>query len=455
VIVAPGDDEILFHLPLDSRTYLAARWTVATKHLAIQALPLSAGPALAAAIRWQSPLAAALIPAAMVWVAAFALVLSFGLHRLLLRFMGGQRLRTLLAYVPVAVSLLLALGPQMMPAMLHTDDVSDRSPTREALGAWALALPPAWFSGVVEAAQGAFEPTVLARAAVGLLVVPVGAALVIGWLARGFLEELLRLVADRDSGAASARARRPGPGAVARRLFGLSSDDARAGWLLHEGAMRSRDARARAFGVVAPALMFAVLGAVNPQSAFQPEVIGFLAGFSMAGLIGFWPYHEHKDAAWLYEAVGPRRYGQFLRGMLARTIVRGGLLVVAAALLSAALRGEGVLGYVGAMGSAAAGLLTVPVALLVPQPPPFSCAFRAGEASAGSWRRGGFLLVAGIAAGFVAALGHFVPWSYALTIPGALAVATLGSAAVLAKLDRRPPPALQPERPAGPRPARG
>ena len=44
VVIAPGDDEVLFHLPISSRTYLAARITVAALHTLQMALAFGAGP---------------------------------------------------------------------------------------------------------------------------------------------------------------------------------------------------------------------------------------------------------------------------------------------------------------------------------------------------------------------------------------------------------------------------
>ena len=446
VVIAPGDDEILFHLPLASRTYLAARATVAGAHTARMALAFGAAPTVVAALLTRDPLYAGALLVALVLTGWFALLLSFVLYRVALRLLGGDRLRTTLAYLPGFISLLATLGPQFLVPRTAAD-----GPVRDVLGAWTLYAPPAWFSALPTLASGTTSPLLLGRAALALASLPIGAFLLLRALGGSFLAELIALVGAKDGRPASARAaRRPlAPGRATRLLLGLRTPEAEAGYLLAVGASRSREVKARTFAFLLMPLAFAVLGFVRRTG---PGFAGPLAGLFFVGaaagtLVAFLPYHEHRDAGWLHEALPFRRYGAYYMGVVSAVLWRqlGPWLAI---ILGLAIVHDPTPTGVGfALHAATGSLLGVPLYLAREDDPPFSRAFVSGEQGG---RIGLYLVnLAGIAflgvSGWL--LARFAPIGLAFTSPVFLATFVAWTRAIGRRLDAFPPAFLYAAKP--------
>lgn len=449
VVVAPGDDEILFHLPISSRTYLAARATVAAAHTARMALAFGAAPTVVAAVVTRDPLYAGTLLAALVLTGWFALLLSFVLYRVALRLLGGERLRTTLAYLPGLISLLATLGPQLL--LPRTVPSAQGAAATDVLGPWTLYAPPAWFSALPTLATGAASPLLVARAALGLLALPVGALLLLRALGGSFLSELIALVGAKDAGpvAARAAARPLPPGRATRLLLGLGSPEAEAGYLLAVGASRSREVRARTFAFLLMPLAFAVLGLVRRTgSGFAGPLTGlFFVGASAGTLVAFLPYHEHRDAGWIHEALPFRRYGAYYLGVVAALLWRQ-LGPWLALILALALVHDPTPSGIGFAFHAATGsLLGVPLYLANEDDPPYSRAFVSGEQGG---RIGLYLLnllavLALAASGWV--LARFAPIGLAVSSPAFLATFVLWTRAIGRRLDAHPPAFLHAARP--------
>lgn len=452
VVVAPGDDEILFHLPLSSRTYLAARLTVAARHAGLIAIAFAALPSIAGGLRWGNPLYAAGLLAAAVWTGWFALILGFLVYRIALATLGGERTRTLLAYVPGVLSLLFAFGPQFLSAARPSG--LDREAVEAAFDRSAPWIPSAWFSAIVEACLGDFSPRMLSRAGIGAAAVPLGAWILVGALGRGFLADLQRLVSGKDEGRARAtrRSTRPAPSTLSQALFGGRSAEARAAWLLYRGAMRSRASRARIFPMLVMPVVLATLGALRagPWGAGGTTMV-FLALYLVAasglGLAAFLPYHENRDAAWLLEAAPLERYGTFyvgvLRAMLACHVLP--LFVALSAFLIAIEPRPETVGAI--LLPASAGLLSTALAAWAwGDRVPFSRAFSPGEQGAGFAIGLMNVVLVGVVGGLHAVVSAFFPWAFLVTAPAIGGIALLWLRATAARLDRFPPLALRPTR---------
>lgn len=451
VVIAPGDDEVLFHLPLSSRTYLAARTTVAARHAAQMALAFGAAPSIVGGFVFRSaPFGFALL-VAIVLTGWFALVLSFVLYRVALRLLGGERLRTTLAYLPGFVSLIATLGPQMLRS--SGQGIAARSAAVTPLGAWAIALPPAWFSSFATLAGGDASPPVLARAAIGVVALPAAGLLLLRALGGTFLAELIRLVAARDAGPATRRAAlaRPAPGRLSRRLLGIRSPGAAAGYLLAVGAARSRESRARSFAFLMMPVAFTAIGFVRQGSTVLagPLMGLFFLGAAAGTLVSMLPYHEHREAGWIHEALPFERYGAYALGVVRATLWRQvapwmAALLAVAFVLDPTWRGVGLSIHV-----AAGSLLGIPLYVKSEDDPPFSRAFTPGESSG---RVGIYLLtmlVLGVIAGVGAVLAAVAPLALIVTGPGLAVVFVLWMGAIGRRLDRHPPAFLRPAAPPG------
>jgi hypothetical protein len=449
VVIAPGDDEILFHLPISSRTYLAARATVAAAHTTRMALAFGAAPTVVAALVTHDALYAGALLVALVLTGGFALILSFVLYRVALRLLGGERLRTTLAYLPGFISLLATLGPQFL--MPRTPAPRGGAVTTEVLGAWTLYAPPAWFAALPTLAGGTASALLVARAALGVVALPVGAFLLLRALGGSFLAELIALVGAKDGGPVSARtATRPlPPGRATRFLLGLRSPEAQAGYLLAVGASRSREVRARTFAFLLMPLAFAVLGLVRRTgSGFTGPLTGlFFAGASAGTLVAFLPYHEHRDAGWIHEALPFRRYGAYYLGVVAAVLWRQLGPWLALILALAIVHDPTPTGIGFAFHAATGSLLGVPLYLSSEDDPPYSRAFVSGEQSG----RVGLYLLNLLAVALLAASGwalaRFAPVGLAISSPVFLATFVLWTRAIGRRLDAYPPAFLYAARP--------
>ena len=447
VVVAPGDDEVLFHLPISSRTYLAARTTVAGLHTAQMAAVYGAAPAILAAIRFHNLYFAAALFVAVMLSGWFALILSFVLYRAALRLLGGDRLRTTLAYLPGIISLVAALGPQLLLAQRGT--VAGTIRTWKPLGDWALFFPPAWFSGLATLTSVTATPVLLARAAWGLLALPLGAFLLLRARGGSFLADLIRLVSAKDAGprASLAGSRPLAPGKWTRRLLGIRSPEAAAGYLLTTGAFRSRESKARTFPLLLMPLAIAVLGLMRrgatDQGILGPLFAIYFLGAGAGTLVSFLPYHEHRDAGWLHEALPIERFGRYYLGVIRAVLLRlvgPWMAVLFASAIACDVSATGIGLAFHAVGGS---LLAIPIYAATEEDPPFSRVFVPGDNSGRfglyALNIGAILLIAGVGAAFA----QFAPIGLAFSGPLFALVFVLWMRAIGRRLDRYPPAFLR------------
>jgi hypothetical protein len=320
VIVAPGEDEILFHLPLKSRAYLAARVTVALLHTAVLATCFAILPVAFGAYRYGGVAYGGLLYVGVLLTATFALILSFVLYRVALRVLGGRRLRDLLAWLPPLIGLLFAFAPQVL--LRTTASVRGWGTLP---GEVLLVLPPAWFAALPEAVLGGTDDGARLRALVGVAALA-GSAVVLVWaLGRGLLADLQRLLATGEgSGPATAaeRAGRLAPGPFALRALPLADGDAQAGYLLATGALRLREMRVRMASSLLMPFLILVLSTTTVRDAWYPGFGAVLLGMTTGTLLTLVIHHEHHAASWFYGALPLKRYGSFMSGVIGAVALR-------------------------------------------------------------------------------------------------------------------------------------
>lgn len=406
-VMAPGDDEILFHRPIRSRTYLAARLTVAGMHVSILALCYGLLPALTS-LKYGSFLYPPLMLLSIVATALFAMLVAFAIYRGGLKLFGSQRLETVLTYLPALFSIMTFVVPQMLIGSLRGDAVARIEPLLDF-------LPPAWFAAVPEAVLGAHDPGTLRRCALGLLVLPVGYWLLVAAMGRGFLEDLLAMIGSRSVGRASAQGDDvdvAGSGLTAR------DRERAAGYLLYLGAMRSRDARTRAAPVLLMPIAFVLLDVFRPgPPLFSGSLAVYMLGAGAGTLLMMTVFHEHFRAAWLYGAVPMRRYGRFLSGVVQALLVRHLLPLFLLLFCVALVRDFSWLTVAGCLHAILGGLLSIPFLLGHLEHPPFSREFQQAEQTAQMGIYMLSMMIVGLVGALHALVLHFAPWAFLLTIP--------------------------------------
>lgn len=447
VVLAPEDDDVIFPLPVASRTYLAARLAVAARHVTILALCLGASGVLVTTIRWGSPLAALGLLLTTVASGWFALILGFAVFRLALTCFGGPRLRGFLAYAPPILGMGLAFLPQLLPGTQLPGWVldADRLP-----GIWAF--PPYWFAGFHHVM---LEPSwhTLARSAVGVLVVPACAWGLVAALGGGTIERLQALIgSDPSPGHRAVRA--PGPGALARAVFGVRSDEARAGWMFARAAMRTRAFRARAIaGELMPVMWLlstAMTHSASGRGSSLDALLVFVTASTGTGAITLLPFGDPPDGAWFYEATPFRRYGRFYSGVVRAAVATWALpawLAIAGLSIALVPTFERAASVVYALGAALT--ITALTATLDRRRPPFAERLRAGSSS-GRMRVAltslGLAAFASISFGLARA---FAPAMLPVLVIGSVAAAIFAFVHLARTLDTLPPPALVATRTSG------
>ena len=445
VVVAPGDDEVLFHLPISSRTYLAARMTVAARHTMQMALAFAAGPSIIAGFTFRDPVFAATLTLAVVLSGWFALLLSFVIYRAALRWFGGERLRTTLAYLPGIISLVASLGPQLLINSSRAPGVPISA--WKPLGDWALLFPPAWFAALPSLASGALSGPLVIRGVFALASLPLGLAILLRALGGSFLADLIRLVGAKDGGPVSAKAAmRPlAPGRGARRLLGIDSDEARAGYLLAVGAFRSRESKSRTFPLLLLPIAMVSIGLFrrSAPSVVSPIFGVFFLGASAGSLLAILPFHEHRDAGWIHEALPIRRYGDYYLGvveaLLFRLVGPWMAAVVAIAIVMDPTRpGIGLV-----LHALTGSMLAVPAYAASEDDPPFSRTFSPGDQKGRVMiyvlNMVGLCVIAGIGL----ALRTLAPWALPLSAMAFLLVFVVWMRAIRNRLNRHPPDFLR------------
>lgn len=441
VLAAPEDDDVLFALPVDSRTYLAARLAVAARRAVLLVVGLVAVGCFVLGVRGRGVGPAAGLLVAAVGEALLAVVLGFLGYRVVLRGLGTRRLRQALLMLP-------AVGA-LAPALMATTPVVSAAlvPTGGTSSPWRWAWPPTWYAGFVDLGFGEGADAA-ARAAVGVVAVVAGLVLLVRVLGRRTVE---RLQAAAVAHAAAPRTtRRPGPGRWARLLFGVRSADARAGWLLARAAMRAPGWRARALPQVLVPVIWVVGFARGPASSeaavYVDATLVLLLAAHVPPLVGQLAHGHPPDGAWVYEALPFRRYPRFhlgaLRALLAAWVVPTWALVAVAG----AVRGlspDRIPTFACAVGLC---LLNVAVtAVLERDRLPFSERHRPGRAEArvGTVLIGLVVALAGTAFSVVARL-LVGPLGQAAAGVALGAVAAVVFAELAVRLETVPPPGLRP-----------
>lgn len=269
VAVSPPDYQVLGHRPVSERTYLAARLTVTTAHQLILA-GLVAGPSvILCGLRFGWPAALGLAVAAALLTVSIVLALV-GVYGTLIRRIGPRRLGRSMAYAQVLMTLVYVL-PLLL---LNVGEQGLQSPQAPELGGWLLALPLAWFAGLVPLFHGELQyPELLAA---GLAVATVS---LLAWYARDKMS-----LSSAQKLAAAIDADPPPPGRSGRRrLAGLLPARLEVAALLIRGQFRHDNRFRMSIFAMLPLLAVYAIMALRIPGTVDPFVAG-ANSFSLVGI---------------------------------------------------------------------------------------------------------------------------------------------------------------------------
>jgi len=438
LVLDPTDLQLVGPCPVSGRTLLLARWAHLACYLVSLSLSLSLGPMVLGTVRvgpWFAPLFLVTLALGLLLVVGCASLAYFAV----LRFLGGERLRDVLVWCQLALSVSFVAGQQLFLRLL---EVGGRRGADQADAGWAWFFPPAWLTAPLLLAMGREGAALWGQAALGVVVPLLSLALVQRVLAPRFLELLLR-DAPRE---VDERSRRPGRfRALAARCAARQGEE-RVGFdLTWSVASKDRQLKLRLY----PALVFPVLWPVLGMFTHPGGLSGWsgtMTGSSLFLVMLYLPataaiaavaqcgYSEQHAASWLYEALPLRRPALVVRGMAKAVFFRFALpfQVLAGAPL---LYGGGVAVLDDwLLATAVTGCVTLLMALHAFGRLPFSESPQAMASGGQTGRMAGAMLAFAVV-GFLHAGLRVVPWGVPVAIGVVTALALwLGRVGVPARL---------------------
>lgn len=155
ILLDTTDNAVLLPRPVDGRTAFVARLVHIIVYVLLIVLALVLFSAVAVAVRY-GLLALLLFLGLTVQAALVSVSVTMLLYLLVIRFTSEERLKDLISYVQIGMSLLFTVGYQIVPRLIDFGEIGTVAATVEP---WHYAAPPAWLAGVMEAAINRhFEP---------------------------------------------------------------------------------------------------------------------------------------------------------------------------------------------------------------------------------------------------------------------------------------------------------
>jgi hypothetical protein len=167
-MLSATDYLILGPRPVSSRTFLAIRLTNILFHALLTTTFVAVPPIVAFAIARGPSFSHGLAAALAIYAWALALTLAIGAaYGALLRFIGAARLQRAVAYMQLAVGLLMYGGVFLSSRLLGNAFATATLPGEP----WPWAIPPAWYAGYIAIAADTDSAAIWARAALSLAII--------------------------------------------------------------------------------------------------------------------------------------------------------------------------------------------------------------------------------------------------------------------------------------------
>lgn len=432
VLLDTTDNAILQPRPVSGRTIILARIAHILVYLGSLTLALSAASLVVGTVKWGG-----LFPP----VFALTLVCSVGLvvcvvtlfYLAAMRFTTGERLRDLIMYVQIAMSIMVVVGYQLVPRLI---DMNALKHLRIDDRAWIYACPAVWMAAPTDLLAGRVGSVQLILTALCVGVPAIGLWATMRFLGSGFSGGLAGIDAvTRASAPPPARlARSPGlwlGQRLYRRPIGRAAFE-----FVWQICARDRQFKQRTYSSLAFLIIFPVIWLVSGQRELGTALTEIRASqrhlFLLYMVCGMLPgvlvnlrFSDSWPAGWVYTALPIARPGDILAPALGAVAVRFVVPVFGlTAALILAVWGPGVVDDI-LLAGCATFLMCGLHGLLVGRQFPFAQAFATTDASGRFGRNLLLLLIPAVLGGLHYAL-TFLPWStWPICIPVLLVGAIL------------------------------
>lgn len=327
LLIDTTDNAILLPRPVNSRTLWLARLVHLVTYVSVLSLSMALIPAGAAGYRfgwWMTPVVL-LLSAQAVLLAVFLTTL---IYLLVIRFSSEEKLKDVIAYLQIGMSVFFMVGYQIVPRLLRPElsQMAD-----DSLHAWHFAAPPAWLAGVVDL----LVTRVVSAGHLALLALAVGAPPALLWfntryLATHFTTKLAAIGAA--SGGPSTRQKTSGLGVWLGGLLTRNATE-RASFEL-SWVMTGRDRRFQmraypALGFMLPMLFVVLRPLLDGQMIFEDLREGrtyLLLIYSLQIVAGSFYLNtlqsEDFRATWIYDAAPVASPGDIILGNFKAVILK-------------------------------------------------------------------------------------------------------------------------------------
>ncbi len=146
VLLDTSDNTILLPRPVSSKTFYAARTTHILVYIGQMALSLSIIPIVVTFFTYGKIVGIASI-ATTAFSVIFAVALTNGLYLMIMRFTSEERLKNIINYFQIFMTLFVMGGYQIMPRLFSVAELKN---TVVDFHWWALLVPPMWMSGLIK-----------------------------------------------------------------------------------------------------------------------------------------------------------------------------------------------------------------------------------------------------------------------------------------------------------------
>lgn len=146
VLLDTSDNTILLPRPVDSKTFYAARATHIFLYLLQIGLALSIFPIIVTFIT-HGFYAGLFTIVATVLNIFFSVSLTNGLYLLLMRFTSEEKLKSIINYFQIGMTIFMMLAYQVLPRLLTKEDLTH---VATELNWWFVFIPPMWMAGATQ-----------------------------------------------------------------------------------------------------------------------------------------------------------------------------------------------------------------------------------------------------------------------------------------------------------------
>lgn len=433
VLLDTTDNAIMQPRPVAGRTILIARMAHIVVYLGSLSLSLSLVTLVTGACRW-----------GVVFVPVYVLTLACAIslvvcavnlfYLVAIRLTNGERLRDIILYFQMLMSILVVGGYQLLPRLIDLKLVRDlRIDDRW----WIYVFPPTWMAAPIDLLAGNVGFPQLILSAMGVVVPILGLAAVVRVLGPRFNRalEVMDAVSASTTAASKTRRGRSSVQSLARLLCGtrVGRSVFEVVWLL---CSRDRQFKLRTYPSLVIMFMLPAIWLLSGGQSFREAFTGlsatkkhllllYMACASLPTALIQLRYSDNWQAAWVYAAMPIRLPGEVFVAAMKALIVRFVLPAFAiVATVTLTLWGPAALADV-ALSACITLLMCVVQGLFFSRRFPFSEAFGTTEAHGGMARSFLLMLVLPASLGGLHYLLTFYPLCVPLMIPVVLLTAAM------------------------------